>query len=185
MLEEVFEETTERMKKSVEATDRDFSRIRTGRPSPALLERIMVEAYGSKMPINQLATISVQPPRTLVVRPFDRENLNAIERAVQMSDLGLTPGNDGKNIHMEIPPLTEERRKELVKVVRKKAEEGRVAVRSIRRDSREQIEMLQEEKEINEDEANKGMDMIQKITDEHIKKIDGILEKKEEEIMNF
>ncbi|MEW6200614.1 MAG: ribosome recycling factor [bacterium] len=185
MLEEIYKETHERMKRTVEATEKDFSHIRTGRPSPALLDRIFVEVYGTRMAINQLATIAVQQPRSLIVRTFDKANLGAIERAILMSDLGLNPVNDGKDLRIEIPPLTEERRKELVKVVRKKAEEGKIAIRNIRRDSRDETEMLKEDKEITEDDFEKAMDKIQEITDEFIKKIDEHLEKKEHEIMHF
>ena len=185
MLDQIYNETQDRMSKSVEATEKDFSHVRTGRPSPALLDRVFVEVYGARMAINQVATISVQQPRSLMIRPFDKSNIAAIERAVQMSDLGLNPANDGKNIILEIPPLTEERRKELAKIVRKKAEEGKVAVRNIRRDSRDQVEMLKEDKAISEDDMEKAMEKIQKTTDDYIKKIDEHLEKKEHEIMHF
>lgn len=185
MLDEIYNETKSRMQKSLEATEREFSRIRTGRPSPTLLENVQVEAYDQKMPINQLAAVAIQQPRTLVVRPFDKGNVVAIEKAIRMSDLGLNPNSDGKNLMIEIPPLSEERRKELVKVVRKKAEEGKVATRNIRRDARDEVELLKEEKEISEDSMKTGQDEIQKITDEFIGKIDESLKRKEEEILNF
>ncbi|MFH1539361.1 MAG: ribosome recycling factor [bacterium] len=185
MLDEVYKETEQRMQKSLEATEKEFSRIRTGRPSPTLLENLPVDVYDSKMPINQLASIAIQQPRTLVVRPFDRTNVGAIDKAIRTSDLGLNPHNDGKNIMVEIPPLSEERRKELVKVVRKKAEEGKVAIRNIRRDARDEVELMEKEKEISEDDMKKGHDRIQELTDEYTEKTDGSLKRKEEEIINF
>lgn len=184
-MEAVFNETKSKMQKSLESMDREFSHIRTGRPSPAILESVMVDAYGQRMPINQLASVAVQPPRTLVIRPFDRNSITPIEKAIQTSDLGLNPRNDGKNIMLEIPPLSEERRKDLVKVVRKKAEEGKVAVRNIRRDARDEIELMKEEKEITEDDMDKGFERIQKITDEYIEKLEECLKHKEEEILKF
>lgn len=185
MVEEIFNDIVNRMHKTIETIDREFSHIRTGRATPALLDRIMVDAYSAKMPINQLATISIPQPRTIIVMPFDKSNLPKIEKAINASDLGINPNNDGKNIILEIPMLTEERRKDLAKVIHKKAEESKIAIRNIRREGKEKIEKMEEEKKITEDELKKNLDKLQKHTDDFIKKIDDIVVKKEKEIMSF
>lgn len=183
VIQEVLRDAKERMQKAVEATRREFSAIRTGRATPALLERITVEYYGVPTPIPQLATISVPEPRLLVVQPWDKRIIKDVERAILKSDLGLVPSSDGTVIRIPIPPLTEERRKELVRIARKHAEDGRVAIRNIRREAKEMIENLEDEGEISEDEARRALEELQKLTDQHIQEIDRHLSKKEEEIL--
>lgn len=183
MIQEVLRDAKERMQKAVEATRREFSAIRTGRATPALLERITVEYYGVPTPIPQLATISVPEPRLLVVQPWDKRIIKDVERAILKSDLGLVPSSDGTVIRIPIPPLTEERRKELVRVARKHAEDGRVAIRNIRREAKEMIENLEDEGEISEDEARRALEELQKLTDQHIQEIERHLSKKEQEIL--
>ncbi|MDQ4018470.1 MAG: ribosome recycling factor [Actinomycetota bacterium] len=183
MIEELLADANRRMDKSVEATAHELTTIRTGRASAALLDRIQVDYYGQKTPLRQLATINVPEPRLLTVQPFDPSSLKSIERAIQESDLGLTPSNDGKVIRLPIPQLTEERRKELVKVVRQLAEEGRVAVRNVRRDVMHHLKELVREGEVGDDEERRAEERAQKLTDEHVKRIDELLKRKEEEIM--
>ncbi len=183
MIEELLADANRRMDKSVEATAHELTTIRTGRASAALLDRIQVDYYGQKTPLRQLATINVPEPRMLTVQPFDPGSLKAIERAIQESDLGLTPSNDGKMIRLPIPQLTEERRKELVKVVRRYAEEGRVAVRNVRRDLMHHLKELAESGDVGDDEERRAEERAQKLTDEHVKKIDELLKHKEAEIM--
>ncbi len=177
------EDARKRMDKSVKAFAEEVSRVRTGRASVALLDGIKVDYYGSTMPLNQMATVTVAEARLIVIQPWDPSAIGAIEKAIQKSDLGLTPVNDGKVIRISIPPLTEERRKELVKMVRKMAEEARVAIRNIRRDVLDDLKKMKKEGEIAEDDFFRAQDEVQKITDDHVKKIDEILEKKEKEIM--
>ncbi len=179
------DEIKKRMEKSVKAFQSEIARVRTGRASVALLDGIKVDYYGSSMPINQLATITVAEARTIIIQPWDPSAIKAIEKAIQKSDLGLTPIDDGKVIRISIPPLTEERRKELVKVVRKMAEEARVAIRNIRRDILDDLKKMKKNGEISEDDFYRVQDKIQKVTDEHIKKIDEILETKQKEIMTL
>lgn len=183
MLNDVYKEAEARMKGAIQSLEEDLSGIRTGRASPALIERLPVEYYGVSTPLVQLATISVPEPRMLLIRPFDSSSLKAIERAILASDLGLTPNNDGKTIRLVLPPLTEERRRELVKVVHNRVEEARVAVRNVRRDSIRDLRELQQEKLISEDELQKGEAELQKITDRTIEEINKIGERKEKEIM--
>lgn len=183
MLNDVYKEAEARMKGAIQSLEDDLSGIRTGRASPALIERIQVEYYGVNTPLVQLATISVPEPRMLLIRPFDGSSLKAIERAILASDLGLTPNNDGKTIRLILPPLTEERRRELVKVVHNRVEEARVAARNVRRDSIRDLRELEQEKLISEDELQKGEAELQKITDRFIEEINKIGERKEKEIM--
>ncbi len=171
------------MDKSVEAIRHEFNAIRTGKASPALLDLVKVEAYGTTMPLNQLATLSAPEPRLLVIQPFDPSQIGAIERALMTSDLGLTPANDGKLIRLPIPPLTEERRKELVRVAHKVAEEGRVAVRNIRHEANKKTQAQQKDGEISEDDSHRLLKEVQELTDEHVKKIDELLKTKEAEIL--
>jgi len=185
MLNDVYKEAEARMRGAIQALEEDLSGIRTGRASPALVERIQVEYYGVSTPLVQLATISVPEPRMLLIRPFDSTSLKAIERAILASDLGLTPNNDGKTIRLILPPLTEERRRELVKVVHNRVEEARVAARNVRRDSIRDLRELQQEKLISEDELQKGEAELQKITDRYIEEINKIGERKEKEIMEI
>jgi len=185
MLNDVYKEAEARMKGAIQSLEEDLSGIRTGRASPALVERIQVEYYGVSTPLVQLATISVPEPRMLLIRPFDSSSLKAIERAILASDLGLTPNNDGKTIRLILPPLTEERRRELVKVVHNRVEEARVAARNVRRDSIRDLRELEQEKLISEDELQKGETELQKITDRYIEEINKIGERKEKEIMEI
>ncbi len=182
-IDELLADATRRMDKSVEATAHELNTVRTGRASAALLDRIAVDYYGQKTPLRQLATINVPEPRLLTVQPFDPGSVKGIERAIQESDLGLTPSNDGKVIRLPIPQLTEERRKELVKVVRHLGEEGRVAVRNVRRDVMHHLKELVREGDVGDDEERRAEDRAQKLTDEHVKKIDELLKHKEAEIM--
>ena len=185
MISEVLEELREHMQKSVEALQDDLMSIRTGRASPALVDRLQVEYYGSLTPLNQMASVAAPEPRLLVIRPWDPSSLPDIERAILKSDLGLTPMNDGKLIRLGIPRLTEERRRELVKVVSRRVEEGRVAVRNLRRDALQDLKDFEKEKMISEDEFYRGKDEIQDLTDEFIEMIDGIGTRKEEEVMEI
>ena len=179
MIDDLIRDATTRMDKSVEATHNELNTIRTGRASAALLDRVTVDYYGQQTPLNQLATLNVPEPRMLTVQPFDPSSLGSIERAIQESDLGLNPSNDGKIIRLPIPQLTEERRLELVKVARQVAEEGRVAVRNVRRDV---IHHLKEEQSVGADEEHRAEDRVQKLTDEHVQRIDELLKRKEAEI---
>jgi len=182
-IEEFIQDATRRMDKSVEAAQHELTTLRAGRASVSLLDRIHVDYYGTKTPLNQLATLNAPEPRLLTVQPFDPSSLSAIERAIQESDLGLTPANDGKIIRLPIPQLTEERRKELVKIARQMAEEGRVAVRNVRRDVMHHLKELVDKGEVGSDEEHRAEERVQKLTDEHTQKIDDLLKRKEEEIL--
>ncbi len=183
MIEDLIQDATRRMDKSVESTQTELNTIRTGRASTALLDRVQVDYYGTQTPLKQLATINAPEPRLLTVQPFDPGSVRQIERAIMESDLGLTPSNDGKVIRLPIPQLTEERRKELVKVVRQMAEESRVAVRNVRRDVLHHLQDLVKKGEVGDDEEHRAEERVQKLTDEHVKKIDELLKHKEAEIM--
>jgi ribosome recycling factor len=183
MLKDIYMEAETRMKGAVQALEEDLAGIRTGRASPALVERLQVEYYGSPTPLVQLASIGVPEPRTLLIRPFDQSSLSDIERAIQKSDLGLTPSNDGKNIRLNLPPLTEERRKELVRIVNHRVEEGRISVRNVRRDLIRDLREFEEEKMISEDERVRGEEELQKITDRYIEEINAVGDHKEKEIL--
>ena len=183
MIKEVLRDTESRMKSTINVLEEDLGAIRTGRASPALVERLMVEYYGTPTPLNQLATIGVPEPQLLTIRPFDPASIKAIEKAILASDLGMTPGNDGKMIRLNVPPLTEERRLELVKVVQRRLEEAKVAVRNIRRDALDGLRDAEREKALSEDDFHRGKDDLQKLTDEYIERIDAIGKRKEQEIM--
>ena len=183
MIADVISDAQRRMDKSVEATRREFHTIRTGRASTGLLDRVSVHAYGSSMPLNQLATISVPEPRLLQIAPFDKSTIRDIERAILESDLGLTPSNDGQIVRLPVPQLTEERRRDLVKQVRHLAEEGRVAARNIRRDAIHHLKELEKSGENGSDEVRRSEERLQKLTDEHVAAIDAALKAKEAEIM--
>jgi ribosome recycling factor len=183
MVDDLLQDAGRRMDKSVESVRHEFNSVRTGRASPALLDRVHVDYYGQRTPLKQLATITTPEPRLLTIQPFDPSSLRSIERAIQESDLGLTPSNDGKVIRLPIPQLTEERRKELVRVVRHLAEEGRVAVRNVRRDVIHHLKELVDDGDIGADEEHRAEDRAQKLTDEHVKAIDEALKHKEAEIM--
>jgi ribosome recycling factor len=182
-LEEWIDDATRRMDKSVEHARGEFNTVRTGRASAALLDRVEIDYYGTKTPLKQLATINVPEPRMLTIQPFDPSSIKAIEKAIQESDLGLTPSNDGKLIRLPIPQLTEERRKELVKVVRQLAEHHRVAVRDIRRDAMRHLKDLVVNGEVGDDDERRAEERVQKLTDQHTKAIDELLKHKEAEVM--
>ena len=183
MLKEVYKEAETRMKGAVQALEEDLAGIRTGRAHPALVEKLPVDYYGMPTPLIQLASISVPEPRSLLIRPFDASSLRAVERAIQTSDLGLTPNNDGKTIRLNLPPLTEERRRDLVKLVHNRVEEARIAARNIRRDSIRDLREFEQEKMISEDEQKRGEEELQNITDRFIEEINAVGERKEKEIM--
>lgn len=170
------------MQKTVEATQRSFNTIRTGRANPSLLDKVMVDYYGSPTPLKSLANISVPDATTIAVQPYDRNTLNIIEKAISMSDVGLTPNNDGSMVRLNIPPLTSDRRKEFVKVAGKYAEEGRVAIRNIRRDAIDTIRKQEKNSEVSEDEAKDLQDKLQKLTDKYTARINELLADKEKEI---
>jgi len=182
-IDDLIQDATRRMHKSVEAAQTEFSTLRTGRASPALLDRLQIDYYGQQTPLQQLATIGAPEPRMLTIQPFDPGSLGTIERAILESDLGLTPSNDGKLIRLPIPQLTEERRKDLVKVVRQMAEEGKVAVRNVRRDAIQHLKELVDNGEVGSDEEHRAEERVQKLTDDHVHEIDELLKRKEAEIM--
>ena len=185
MLNEIQKEAQERMEKSIDAFQNHISKIRTGRASPSLLDGIMVEYYGSPTPLRQLANIVAEDARTLAITVFDKSLTPLIEKAILTSDLGLNPASAGTIIRVPLPPLTEERRRDLTKIVRGEAEQGRVSIRNIRRDANDQIKALLKDKEISEDDERKSQDLIQKATDVAIKKLDAVLAEKEKELMEF
>jgi len=185
MIADIHEDSTERMGKTITALENELKRIRTGRASLSLLDGIRVDYYGTMTPLNQMATLAVPESRLITIQPWDASVLKDIEKAVLKSDLGLTPSNDGKIIRLAIPPLTEERRKELVKVVHKMCEEHKVATRNIRRDANDLLKSLKKDGDISEDDAFKAQDDVQKITDNFIQKIDDIYKEKEKEILEF
>jgi ribosome recycling factor len=185
MIQEIIEDVEDRMKKSIGNLQKEFSAIRTGRANPALFEGIKVSVYGSDMPLNQVATISCPEARLVVIQPWDKGNLGEIERAILKSDLSLNPSNDGNLIRIQIPDLTEERRKEYVKHAKAKAEECRVAIRNVRRDGNEMVKALEKDKEISEDESKSGMDRIQKLTDRFIADVQKLTDNKEKDILSL
>ncbi len=184
-MQSVLKDTESRMGKALESLDKDFSKLRTGRASSSLVEDLMVEYYGTPTPLKQIASVSVPDSRTITIQPWDRNAFGDVDKAILKSDLGLTPINDGKVIRISIPPLTEERRKELVKVAGKYTEECRVAIRNVRRDGIESLRKMQKDKDITEDDLHKGQKDIQDVTDEHIKLADETLAEKEKEIMEI
>ena len=183
IIDDFLADAREHMDKSVDATRSKFSSVRTGRASPSLLDRIQVDYYGAQTPLKQLATISASEARLLTVQPYDRSSIKAIERAILESDVGLTPNNDGQVIRLVIPELTEERRKQLVKVVRGLAEEGRVAIRNIRRDVMHDLRELRDAGEAGSDDEHRAEEALQKLTDEKVSELEGLLKGKEEEIL--
>lgn len=183
MSKEIVANAEERMDKAIIAMRHEFAGVRTGRASTALLDRVQVDYYGTMTPLNQMAGISVPEPQLLIIQPWDKSALGAVEKAIQQSDLGLSPSNDGNVIRLAFPPLSEERRRDLVKVVKKQAEDGRVAVRNIRRDANEHIKAKEKNHELSEDDSKRAVEEVQKITDKHIALIDDLLKAKEQEIM--
>lgn len=183
MLNDIYSESRTRMKGALQALEEDLTGIRTGRANPALVEKLPVDYYGSPTPLQQLASIGVPEPRQLLIRPFDPSTVKDIERAIQSSDLGLTPNSDGKTIRLNLPPLTEERRRELVRIVKNRVEEARVAIRNVRRDSIRDLREFETEKLISEDELKRGEEELQKITDQFIDEVNQTGDRKENEIM--
>tara|TARA_B100000586_G_scaffold265513_1_gene237305 strand:+ start:2204 stop:2767 length:564 start_codon:yes stop_codon:yes gene_type:complete len=182
-IEEILKNTKERMNKSVDSLQRDLSSVRTGRASTNLVENLDVEYYGSSTPLNQLSSISVPEARTIVIQPWDKESLQEIEKSILKSDLGLTPNSDGVIIRINVPELTEERRREMVKLVGNLVEEGHVAIRNIRRDSLEKIRTLDKDKEISQDDGRRAQQELQNVTDSFISEMDSIKSQKEKEVM--
>lgn len=185
MVDEIFEDLKDRMGKSIESLKREYSRLRTGRASTSLLDGIRVSYYDTPTPLNQMASLAVPEPRLIVIQPWDKTAIEDIEKAILKSELGLTPINDGKVIRISIPPLTEERRKELVKVARKMSEENKVAIRNIRRDANEMLKDLKKEKEITEDDLFRSQEEVQKATDQFISQVDELCSAKEKEILEI
>ncbi len=183
MIEELLEDASERMEKSVEATHHELATVRTGRASPALLDRVVVDYYGAATPLRQLATISAPEPRMLTVQPYDKTSMKLIEKAISNSDLGLNPSNDGNTMRLIIPELNEERRRELVRVARHIAEEGRIAIRNVRRDVKHDLRELRDAGETGEDDERRAEAELQKLTDQRIAELDALLKTKEEEIL--
>jgi ribosome recycling factor len=181
--DDVFGSAEHRMNRAVEILQRDYANIRTGRATPALLDRVQVDYYGTPTPINNLATVSVPEPRMMVIQPWDRTTIGSIEKAIQKSDLGLNPSSDGTVIRLVLPQLTQDRRKELVKQVHKRAEEGKVAIRNIRREAQDDLKKQEREHAISEDELKRSTDRLQKMTDSHIGQIDEVAKRKEQEVM--
>lgn len=184
-MQTILDDAMERMEKAVESLERDFSKLRTGRASTTLVDELKVDYYGTPTPMNQLASISVPDSRSIAIQPWDRNAFGEIEKAIQKSDLGLNPVNDGKLIRINIPPLTEERRKELAKIARKYSEDAKIAVRNIRRDANDALKKKKNEKELSEDEMHKGQEDVQKLTDDYVANIDKVLENKEKDIMEI
>lgn len=182
-VKEIHSSHEDRMKKTIEMLRKEYGTLRAGRATPSLLDKITVDYYGTPTPINQVANISVPEPRSIIIQPWEKTMISPVEKAILKSDLGLTPNSDGSVIRLNIPQLTQQRRAELVKVVHKKAEETRVAVRNLRRDANEGIKKLEKDKTISEDEAKKAQDDMQKMTDKYIKEIDTVMSAKEKEIM--
>ncbi len=185
MIEDIKQDARTRMHKSIEAFQAELSKIRTGRAHPSLLNHVHVDYYGSEVPIGQAANITVEDARTLAVTPWDKSMVAVIEKAILTSDLGLNPSTAGNVIRVPMPPLTEERRKELVRVVRELAENARVAVRNIRRDANHDLKDLAKDKDISEDDEHRGQDLVQKVTDEAIEEVDSLLQHKEKELMEI
>jgi len=182
-IDDINKEAEQKMKKTVDATQHDFSTIRTGRATPSLVDGITADYYGSPTPLNQLATINVPEPRQLQIVPYDRSVLAAIEKAIKNSDININPVNDGTSLRLNIPPLTEERRKEFVKILHKKTEDGRVSIRNIRRDANDHVKALVKKSEASEDESKRAQDVFQKMTDKYIAEIDAISKVKEAELL--
>ena len=185
IVQETLRDSQERMGKAIEALHRDLATVRTGRANPALVDSLKVDYYGTPTPLQQLASVSVPEARLLVIQPYDKGSISDIEKAIQKSDLGLNPSNDGSVIRLAIPPLTEDRRKELVKTVHKKVEDGRVAIRNVRRDAHEMLRDLKHDKDISEDQEHNAQEELQKITDRFISDADGIGREKERELLEI
>ena len=185
MIEDIKKDAAERMAKSVDALGHELAKVRTGRAHPSLLDHITVSYYGSDVPLNQVANVNVEDARTLAVTPWEKNMVQPVEKAIMNSDLGLNPNTAGTVIRVPLPPLTEERRKDLIRVVRQEAEQSRVAVRNIRRDANQDLKGLVKEKLISEDDERRGEEAVQKLTDQYVKKVDELLAKKEEDLMSI
>jgi ribosome recycling factor len=185
MINEVKSTMQDKMDKAIQVLKRDLMSLRAGRANPALLDKVVVDYYGSPTPVNQLANISTPDPRTLYIQPWDKSAVAQIEKSILKSELGLTPNNDGAAIRISIPPLTEERRAELVKVARKMGEEAKIAIRNVRREANDELKKLEKSGEVNEDSSRRGQDDIQKVTDQFVKEIDKVVADKEKEIMEI
>lgn len=185
MIDDIKKDVSERMSKSVDALRTEMSKVRTGRAHPSLLDHLTVSYYEVDTPLNQVATVNVEDARTLSIQPWEQSMVKAVEKAILESDLGLNPNTAGNVIRVPMPPLTEERRKDLIKVVRAEAEQARVAVRNVRRDGNNDLKGLVKEKLISEDDERRGLEIIQKLTDQHVKEIDEVLAKKEEDLMTI
>ena len=183
MTKDVIKSAEDRLGKTLDALKKDYGTLRAGRAAPSLLDKVMVDYYGTATPVNQIANVTIPEPRMIMIKPYDRSSLKDIERAIQKSDLGLTPNNDGTTIRLAIPQPTQERRKELVKVVNKKAEECKVSMRNVRRDANEAIKKLEKAKEITEDDRKDAQDKVQKLLDKYIKMVDDARAIKEKEVM--
>jgi ribosome recycling factor len=183
MIQDLLNKVEERMDKSLQSLKKEFATVRAGRANPAILDKVVVDYYGSQMPINQLANVNAPEPRLLVIQPWDKSSLGEIEKAILKSDLGLTPSNDGAVIRIVIPQLTEQRRQELVKQIRKMAEEGRVAVRNVRRDMNDEVKKLEKSGDVSEDDSRRAQEKIQQTTDKFIAEIDKLLAGKEKELL--
>jgi ribosome recycling factor len=185
MVSPIIKDVEEKMLRCIQHLEKEFISIRTGRANPALLDSVRVEAYGSQMPLNQVATVSCPEPRLLVVQPWDKSNLGAIEKGILKADLSLNPSNDGNIIRIQIPELTEERRKELVKVVKQKTEDAKIAIRNVRRDGNEEVKVLEKDKTVSEDECKAAQANIQKVTDKYTENAQKLAENKEREILSL
>ena len=184
-MQSVLKDCEKKMDKAILSLEKEFSRLRTGRASTGLVEDVMVDYYGTLTPLNQLASVSIPDSRTISIQPWDRNAFSSVEKAIMKSDLGLNPVNDGKVIRINIPPLTEERRKDLVKLAKKYAEDAKIAIRNIRRDANDAIKKMKNNKDLSEDEMHKGQDEVQKVTNSFVEKADHVLELKEKEIMEI
>lgn len=185
MINDIKRDTEKRMKKTVEALSHEFTKIRTGRANASLLDHVQVDYYGNLTPLNQVANVTTSDPRTLLVTPWEKSMVSAVEKAILNSDLGLNPATAGTSIRVPMPPLTEERRKEMIRIVRGEAEQARISIRNIRRDANNQLKELQKEKEISEDDERRANDEIQKLTNKYIAEVDEALAKKEEDLMEI
>jgi len=183
MKDKVFQDMKEKMDKAISSHKKELNRLRTGRASPALLEGIRVDFYGTPTPIQQTASVTIPESRLIVIQPWDKTMIEPISKAIQKANLGLSPTNDGTVVRISIPPLTEERRKELSKIVKKMGEDAKISIRNIRREANESLKKLEKDKSLSEDESHRSMDEVQKITDQKIEEVDGIVEEKQKEIM--
>jgi ribosome recycling factor len=183
MIDDIKKDATDRMRKTVDALTHELAKVRTGRAHPSLLDHVTVSYYGSEMPIKQVANVAVEDARTLAVTPWEKSMVGPVEKAIMQSDLGLNPSTAGSVIRVPLPPLTEERRRDLIRVVRNEAEQGRVAIRNVRRDANQSLKEAVKEKMISEDDERRGQDVVQKLTDQYIKKVDEVLEEKEQDLL--